>query len=63
MLLANIVTSIKTKRPLNMHKSIIILNIIKYYNYFGIFNSMEIHILVTVFDIQSLYEDFRIAKR
>jgi len=50
MLLANIVTSIKTKSPLNMHKSTINLNIIKYYIYCGIFNSMEIHILVTVFD-------------
>jgi len=45
-----------------MHKSIINLNIIKYYNYSGIFNSMGIHILMTVFDIQSLYEDFRIIK-
>jgi hypothetical protein len=33
-----------------MHKSTIILNIIKYYNYAGIFNSMEIHIFVIVFD-------------
>ena len=33
-----------------MHRSTINLNITKYYNYFGIFNSMEIHILVTVFD-------------
>jgi hypothetical protein len=62
MLLANIVTSIKTKSPINMHKNTINLNIIKYYNYSGIYNSMEIHIPVTVLDISSLYEDFRISK-
>jgi hypothetical protein len=50
MLLANIVSSIKTKSPLAMHKNVINLNIRKYYNCFRIYNSMEIHILVTVFD-------------
>ena len=45
MLLANIVTSIKTKSPPAMHKSTINLNIINYYNYSKIFNLMVIHIL------------------
>ena len=41
-----------------MHKSIINLTIIKYYNYYVIINLMEIHIHMTVFDTSSLYEDF-----
>gem|GEM_PF-3472498 len=54
MLLANIVTSIKTKSPPAMHKSTIILSIIKYYNYQKIYTPIEIHIFAIVFDTKLL---------
>jgi len=40
-----------------MHKSTIILSIIKYYNYQEIYNPIEIHIFAIVFDTELLYEN------
>jgi len=50
MLLANIVTIIKTKSPSVVQRIAIISNTVQYYNYQTIYISIEIHTFAIVFD-------------